>query len=174
MSQDAAYGGHYPGAGVYPKTVGDLDIFKVRAHCRNCGRLVVLAPAVLSKLDRRLDLVELLGKLQCKGKRSGDPRDKGCGARPDELQIRAALRRVRRNGRATVIRNNAPDRILWPLRNRRESRPRQVSCCPLRQPFLRARRARDAGHLAAACADHDQAMRPPEPPALYEVRQEVA
>lgn len=77
----------YPGAGIYPKTIGDLDIFKVRAHCRNCGRLAVLTSAMLSKIDRRLPLVELLARLQCKGKRSGDRGDRGCGARPDELQI---------------------------------------------------------------------------------------
>lgn len=74
----------YPGAGIFPQTVGDLGIFKVRAYCRNCGRLAVLSPAVLSQIDRHLGVVELLARLQCKGKRTGD---KGCGARPDELQV---------------------------------------------------------------------------------------
>jgi len=77
----------YPGAGVFPKTVGDLEIFKVRVLCRNCGRLAVLPPGMRSDLDQSLDLVDLLTRLQCKGKRSRDPRDKGCGARPTELQI---------------------------------------------------------------------------------------
>src|SRR5690348_952906 len=77
----------YPGAGIFPKTVGELDIFKVRVDCRNCGRLAVLGPSMLSRLDGRLGLVDFLAKLQCKGKPGGPPPARGCGARPDELQI---------------------------------------------------------------------------------------
>jgi hypothetical protein len=87
QSQDGRMSDIYPGAGIFPRTVEDLSIFKVRAHCGNCGRLVVLTPAMLSKLERHLALADLLARLQCKGNLSSDPRDKGCGARPDELHI---------------------------------------------------------------------------------------
>jgi hypothetical protein len=46
----------YPGAGVFPQTVGDLDTFKVRAHFRNCGRLVSSREAIAAA--RILEAVE--------------------------------------------------------------------------------------------------------------------